>query len=262
MAVQDDEILEYAETGFVLLPTVPGRSRELDIPRVRARQSDVDFPLVNLITAARFDENEAEERIAQLTAEYRAAGKPAMWMIGPKSTPTNLARLAEAHGFVASGLLDILVLRDIATPISAPDDVDVSEVRIQDLHTYDDLMARAYGLPTNVVELFNDSYIEGVSSVKARAYVASIEGVPVSIGYCLYIPGTSLVLLSGAATDETYRGRGSYSALVKRRLADARADGMETAYIQAVQTTSSPICRRMGFEPLGTIAIFIRPGDA
>ena len=61
------------------------------------------------------------------------------------------------------------------------------------------------------------------------------------------LPGRPIVLLAGAATLPQHRGLGVYTSLVARRLADAHARGIEAAVIQAVRTTSAPICKNLGF---------------
>ena len=61
---------------------------------------------------------------------------------------------------------------------------------------------------------------------------------PVGWSYLVYLPDSPIVLLGGAATLPEHRGRGIYSALVAKRLADARADGRTAAVIQAVRSTS------------------------
>jgi len=43
------------------------------------------------------------------------------------------------------------------------------------------------------------------------------------------------------------RGRGVYTSLVARRMADAYRDGARAAVIQAVRSTSAPICQKHGF---------------
>jgi len=47
-----------------------------------------------------------------------------------------------------------------------------------------------------------------------------------------------------------HRGRGIYTALVAKRLADARADGRTAAVIQAVRSTSAPIAAKLGFREM------------
>ncbi len=72
----------------------------------------------------------------------------------------------------------------------------------------------------------------------------------------MYIPDSKIVLLGGAATLLEARGRGVYSALVRRRLDDARADGREAAVIQADRDTSAPICAKLGFRELCSMEVF------
>jgi predicted GNAT family acetyltransferase len=66
----------------------------------------------------------------------------------------------------------------------------------------------------------------------------------------VYLPDSPIVLLGGAATLPEHRGRGIYSALVAKRLADARADGRTAAVIQAARSTSAPIAAKIGFREI------------
>ena len=79
---------------------------------------------------------------------------------------------------------------------------------------------------------------------------------PVAWSYLVYVPRTPIVLLGGAATLSEVRGHGLYSALVKQRLDDARADGREAAVIQADRDTSAPICAKLGFRELCSLEVF------
>ena len=90
------------------------------------------------------------------------------------------------------------------------------------------------------------------SKVKNRGYFAYVDGgtEPVGWSYLVYLPDSPIVLLGGAATLPEHRGRGIYSALVAKRLADARADGRSAAVIQAVRSTSAPIAAKLGFREL------------
>jgi predicted GNAT family acetyltransferase len=57
-----------------------------------------------------------------------------------------------------------------------------------------------------------------------------------------------------------HRGRGIYSALVAKRLADARADGRSAAVIQAVRSTSAPICAKLGFREVCALEFYAWEG--
>jgi predicted GNAT family acetyltransferase len=72
----------------------------------------------------------------------------------------------------------------------------------------------------------------------------------------VYLPDSPTVLLGGAATLEEYRGHGIYTALVARRLADARADRRTAAVIQGDRKTSAPICAKLGFREICGLELF------
>ena len=95
-------------------------------------------------------------------------------------------------------------------------------------------------------------------TVRVRPYLAYLKGntAPVGFSYMLHMPKTPIVLMGGAATHPDVRGRGVYSTLVARRLADARAEGVQAAVIQAVKTTSAPTARRIGFRDLCDVELY------
>jgi GNAT superfamily N-acetyltransferase len=125
------------------------------------------------------------------------------------------------------------------------------------------MMARAYGLPLDVMRLFNEILAAASERIKSRGYFAYVSGTeaPVAWSYLGYIPDSATVLLGGAATLEEHRGQGIYTALVARRIADARADGRTAAVIQADRKTSAPICAKLGFREICGLEIFASDHD-
>ena len=120
-------------------------------------------------------------------------------------------------------------------------------------------MARAYGLPLEVAKFFNEVLAASATRIKARGYFGYRDGgAPVAWSFLVYLPDSPIVLLGGAATLPEHRGHGLYTALVARRLADARADGRTAAVIQADRATSAPICARLGFRELCSLDVFVR----
>jgi hypothetical protein len=111
------------------------------------------------------------------------------------------------------------------------------------------MTATAYGMPLDVAGWFVDAVIGAADRLRATMYHAYLpdRSDPVAFGNLVFVPGTSIVLLGGAATVGDLRGRGIYTSLVARRLADARAAGADAAVIQAVRGTSAPVCANLGF---------------
>lgn len=76
------------------------------------------------------------------------------------------------------------------------------------------------------------------------------SGTVVSVGYCTLASGVAR--LWGARTLEPHRGQGAYTAVLRQRLATARAAGATTALTRGLAATSAPILRRHGFTRYAT----------
>ena len=81
-------------------------------------------------------------------------------------------------------------------------------------------------------------------------WLASIDGEPV--GHARAFPSPRGLLLDGAATLPSARGRGAYRALIAARWDEAVARGTPALVVQA-QETSRPILERCGFEVVCTM---------
>jgi GNAT superfamily N-acetyltransferase len=92
-------------------------------------------------------------------------------------------------------------------------------------------------------------------------YVAHLPGTedPVGFGIGYFDRDGEVLWLGGAATVPEHRGRGIYSALVARRVADARARGYRAAIIHAMKDTSAPICAKQGFRTVCDIDVYMAP---
>src|SRR3989442_15823146 len=104
-----------------------------------------------------------------------------------------------------------------------------------------EMMARASGLPIEVMRVFTEILAAAAERIKSRGYFAYLEGndKPVAWSFLAYIPDSPTVLLGGAATLEEHRGHGLYTAPVPRRLPAARADRRTAAGIPADRNTSA-----------------------
>lgn len=91
-------------------------------------------------------------------------------------------------------------------------------------------------------------------STRVRRYVAYTEGgTPAACAGMTIFPMLEFGFLWAGGTHEDFRGRGAYSALVDRRLSDARELGLTHVGLYARQQTSSPIVAKQGFERCGTM---------
>jgi GNAT superfamily N-acetyltransferase len=265
VALTDTEILRAIEIGMLLLPEVPGRNRNLNIPGVMGRITNVPFPLTNMVGMAELTDENADETIQTVCAAYGDA--PFAWLVGPLTTPKNLAERLQAAGFVlesGSNGMAGMVLRDLNVEIPPSPGVTVREMTPDDIPHLERVGSVGFGVPPEVGQWFGE-VMNAPGALPSKAYLASVEGIeyPVGFGTSVYLDEWPILMLGGAAVVPEARGRGAYRALLAKRLADARAEGMEAAIIQAVRNTSAPICAKAGMIEVCDLKMWIKtPGGA
>ncbi len=147
--------------------------------------------------------------------------------------------LAE-RGFYQSGFHTVLYGEPEPGWPAPGDGVEVQEVGA----SYMSLFADLYMLYLDDPRIAPDLLRRARANVEARhplpgwrLYVASVEGAPAAFG-ALFVSG-GVGSLAGAATAPRFRGRGCQSALIRRRIADAAAEGCDLIAAQASPGSSS-----------------------
>jgi GNAT superfamily N-acetyltransferase len=255
VTVSDKLLVDAIESSLFAYPAIPGLTAEIGINGLRGRMTDLSHPLANLCGMADLSERDADATIAQVKGRFAKERKAFGWVTGPSTRPRDLDRR-----LTSAGLQPIAHLAGMAAAtdltVSANDSVRITQVDTDEQVRETEMMGRAYGMPAEVAALFARLVSTG-PGMKSRAYFAyADDGAPVAWSYLVYLRDSPVVLLGGAATVPEARGRGIYSALVKRRLADARADGREAAVIQADRDTSAPICAKLGFRELCSLEVY------
>ncbi len=254
MTILDRDLVPAIESSLHVYPPEPGLTTDLGVPGVQGRVTALSHPLANLVGMARLDDETADATILRVTQRYARENLAFGWVVGPGTTPLDLKRRLQRNGMDTIAHLAGMALTDLGIPIAANPAVRIREITPHEAAAESDMMGRAYGMPTDVVELF--ARLLGSGRLQSRGYFASLAGdAPVAWSYLVYLPSSPIVLLGGAATLPEARGKGIYSALVKRRLDDARADGREAAVIQADRDTSAPICAKLGFRELCSLEV-------
>ena len=249
MTVAEDALILAIESSLQVYPPVSGLSEDLGVKGVRGRVSDLSHPLANLVGMAVIAPDAVEATLKMVRNRYSGGRKAYGWVTGPLTRPHDLGQRLVASGLVKEDEMAGMVLTDLAIPIAVDPKIEIREATLHEAQEASAMMARAYDMPEEVARFFNVLLAMTDSKVRNRGYFAYVDGgtEPVAWSYLVYLPDSPIVLLGGAATVPEHRGRGIYSALVAKRLADARADGRRAAVIQAVRATSAPICAKLGF---------------
>ena len=249
MSVAADAVIEAIESSLQVYPPVSGLSEDLGVKGVRGRVTDLSHPLANMVGMANIAPDDVAATLKMVRNRFSGGRKAYGWVTGPLTRPHDLGERLVASGLKKIDEMAGMVLTDLAVPIAVDPRIEIREGTLHEAQAASDMMGRAYDMPEEVARFFNVLLAMTGSKVKNSGYFAYVDGgsEPVGWSYLVYLPDSPIVLLGGAATLPEHRGRGIYSALVAKRLADARADGRSAAVIQAVRSTSAPIAAKLGF---------------
>jgi GNAT superfamily N-acetyltransferase len=258
VSLDEDALIGAIESSLQVYPPVSGLSEDLGVKGVRGRVTDLSHPLANLVGMANIAPEDVDATLRLVRSRYSSGRKAYGWVTGPLTRPRDLGQRLVASGLVKADEMAGMALTDLDTSIAVDPKVDVREASLQEAQAASEMMGRAYGIPEEIARFFNVLLAMTDVKVKNRGYFAFVDGgsEPVAWSYLVYLPDSPIVLLGGAATLPEHRGRGIYSALVARRLADARADGRRAAVIQAVRSTSAPICAKLGFREVCALEFY------
>lgn len=262
MSVAEDELILAIESSLQVYPPVSGLSEDLGVKGVRGRITDLSHPLANLVGVANIAPDEVDATLKMVRNRYSRGRKGYGWVTGPLTRPHDLGERLVGSGLKKADEMAGMALTDLTVPISVDPGIEVREATLHEAQAASEMMARAYGIPEEVARFFNVLLAMSDGKVKNRGYFAYVDGGtdPVGWSYLVYLPDSPIVLLGGAATLPEHRGRGIYSALVAKRLADARADGRSAAVIQAVRSTSAPIAAKLGFREICGLELYAWEG--
>ncbi|MBZ0301924.1 MAG: GNAT family N-acetyltransferase [Anaerolineae bacterium] len=254
------DLLEVVEQSMLALPAIPGKIEVLDIPGVRARRTPpVAHPLTNLIGAARSDTDHADAMIQQVCAVFMPRRETFGWFVDESSTPPDLGERLGRAGLNKVGEIAGLVLDDLSIRIDTNPKVSVRRAVEADRHNVVRLYTQAYPCPEPMAHLITDA----ITLLGGHNYLAFVEGEakPVAVASMYYWPTRPIVALQGAATLDAFRGQGIYTALMAVRLRDAQQDGIQAAAMQSDRNTSAPICLKLGFREITSIAFYVWSPD-
>jgi predicted GNAT family acetyltransferase len=248
-----DETCNETNSRFVS----SGEVEPLGIDGITGRISNLDSFALNCVGVSKLSEQTAENTIREVIESYKKEAKNFTWLVGPSSSPHNLGSLLEKNGLIKipqtcmSGMY--IELKEFK--LKGNEEVLIEKKSISKILEYSDLLASTRGFGESVEAHTLRSKLIIHSGDGGDLYLAFLENRdnPVAYGVSVYYKKEKIVILQGSGTLGALRGKGIYTSLVAARIADANAMGMETAVIQAIKSTSMPICQKMGFIKISDI---------
>ncbi|MBI1801929.1 MAG: GNAT family N-acetyltransferase [Chloroflexi bacterium] len=251
----------YHYSGDNRLLIWPGVSVR-ETPDFAQVESDDPHPGSNRLFSARWSADEADARIEQVIAHFRARNCGFCWHVGPYDTPSDLRVRLEQHGCALAGdqALMARVGLDDLSDIPVNPDVEVVALDGADDEAIEATLritAVAFRWTHEQLDKRRPGWVEVVKNPTLRreetVYLARLRGQPVAEAHLAWRVGTAY--LAGAATLPEARGQRLYSTLLRRRLEHARAQGYQIAAINA-EPMSRRIVSRYGFQTYGMYYLY------
>ncbi len=221
----------------------------LPILGVKARASKVQNAMSNVVGLATLTEANVDEGIQRVIECYQQERRNFFWLVGPTSQPADLGDHLRAAGLRQVVTAVGMFLPNLQHEITVNPAVRVEQVPVADLYPKSSILAEAFEHGTSEEAMELRLRVAEAHGERAKFYLAYLQGhdEPVAYSIALLEPEGQSVLLVGGAVIEAYRGKGIYTAMVAKRLDDARAMGATSAIIHADRQTSAPICAKLGF---------------
>ena len=223
-------------------------------------------PYLNLVSSVRVDEAGVGTALEEIRELARPEQRRVAWVVGPSCRPHDLPRRLSALGLVPGEtppLEPVVTAMTLTRPpaVGHTDDVEVRAVEtLADYATSDEIMSSGAGVSEEehaaLAASTDDRYDAYLQRDDYLRFLAFVEGRPVAAAAA---NACELgLLLGGAATVPSARGRGAYRALVRARWDEAVRRGTPSLVIQA-GAMSRPILERAGFEPLCELSVLLDP---
>lgn len=251
MTLYPEYLLKAVEDGYFLIPEDGVRLRNFEFDNVQGRITDFDHKDINMVRCLPGSERIEKKTIDRVLDIFREAGVACCWLVSPLSPP-NLVDALKAKGF-RNHLTDLaMITTDYDRIIRDVDGVTVKRVGREHKATFSRIIAESFGDPLDMCEYLFEGNWKQAEELDLRSYLAWRDGIdePVGAAALLRLPGSKLYQLDVAGVLEEHRKRGVYVALVSQRVRDARDSGAKGVIIQALEKTSAPVCRKIGFEEM------------
>lgn len=216
----------------------------------------IPLEVFNGATCARFEPSTADARIEAVLRPFREARIDMTWVVGPTSTPPDLASRLEAHGLVHDATEPVLglTLEGFAASPPAP---GIELEWVGDRASFDEatrVMFAGFGMPETIFDAFADRFSMTVLGPGAyqRVVLARIDGRPVSTALGVVMDGVLGIYNVATRPDEQRRGGGT--AVTRAVIQDGIRNGAVSAILQT-SPAGRPVYERLGFHEVGTVTV-------
>ena len=257
-----EAVIEAIEGNLIDAAVAMGRTED----GVVFRGSDVTwvytgFPTLSRIMRAKFTDEQAEDRVAEIAECFRQWNAPVVWIMGPSTWPPQLPEYLHDAGFTHTESW-MGVAADLKTMPLTPPGKDLRIELItepEQLKTWTLLSAEHWPAESSgPVNIFSPENAGG--DPRCRYYLGYLNNKPDSkpvVRGMACVKGDTAGLYWISSPPE-HRNVGFDLALASRALSDAKEGGAKLAVMPA-RDSHSPLCQKLGFKPYCQFSIYAWP---
>jgi GNAT superfamily N-acetyltransferase len=219
-------------------------------PDVSTYWSDIAFPLLNGIGAARFAAGRVETRAREVVASYVERGLPFIWWATPSGHAEELETVLPGLGLTCQPVPGMYRSLDGPVAPRLPAATTIEQVGNEKVMP---TMLAGFGMPAELSDPML-AFMSGLEPARAVNLVASTSDRPVGCG-TLWLTGKTAGLYNIAVLEEA-RGRGIGYAVTASLLNVARERGATHAILHS-SDLGRPVYERLGFEVVCRVPQFV-----
>jgi len=226
---------------------------------------NIPAPLSNRVSFSVLSEAEADERIEKTISLYQSLRLPLLWMVSPSSRPVDLPARLMARGFRLMARVRGMI-GNVDTLVQMADhgesqEIHVDPVREVDLDEWIELIAEGWNMLPEARELMREkTYRRHAQNQDKIIYVLARCGAVACGGALVEFHREFGLLMSGFVKPE-FRRRGVYRAMIKMRAKLLKERNIPFAVVHALDHTSAPLARAMGFEDVCEMVAYVLSWD-
>jgi len=230
------------------------------MPNIVWFYTGIQVALFNGVISVKMKNDDVQTTVDSLQSKINERGAPALWWLGPQSTPENLGTLLEQHGLQSAGEIPGMAA-DLAVVNSASKTIENFMIEKVSNAEMQALWARVVAVGTG----FSDTATNELAQLEAtltdpqykaqHRYIGFLAGAPVATSAMVLDSGVAGIY--AVATIPEARRKGIGEIMTVMPLLEARQMGYRVSILQA-SSMGYPIYKRIGFKDVCKFHIYLQ----
>lgn len=258
-----DDLLSALESNMAAFWSAYGRGNGCALhstPTVVWFYTGISVALFNGVVSAQMGSEDVKPLVDSVQSKINERGAPALWWLGPQSTPENLGGLLEQYGLQHVGETPGMAV-DLAVLTFTPKTIE--NFRIEKVTNVERqaLWAQIAAIGTG----FSDTATHEMAQVEAtlidpqykaqHRYIGFLDGVPVASSALVLDSGVAGIYAVATIPEARRKGIGEIMTVVPLR--EAKQMGYHIGILQA-SSMGYPIYKRIGFQDVCKFQIYLQ----